>query len=57
MPRDELIRIAEEIVPAVASLVLWATGDEEDLEANLDEGLGMPPLPELNLDALPGQEG
>jgi hypothetical protein len=40
---------AVDLGPVGQSLALWADGDEEDLEANLYEGLGFPPLERLDL--------
>jgi hypothetical protein len=48
---------AADLMPLGRTLMLWADGDEEDLEANLYGNLGMPPLDGLDLDALPGQGG
>lgn len=40
---------AVDLGPVGQSLALWADGDEEDLESNLYEDLGFPPLDKLDL--------
>jgi hypothetical protein len=43
---------AADLMPLGRTLMLWADGDEEDLEANLDELAGFPPIEDLDVDAI-----